>query len=169
MGARTLHGRATVTDPVAIGTGIVLIAIGLVLFGFEIVHPGAFLLIPASILLVAGMLALFAEPLLLTTLYGPAIIVAVAIGAALATVPYYRWVAPTHKPMSTTSDSLAGEIGLVIVPVVPDTLRGKVRIRSEVWSARADRPIPEGTRVRVLRGEGVSVTVQPLDGASPQT
>lgn len=148
--------------------GITLIVVGLILFAFEIVHPGIFLLIPASILLAAGMLALFAEPLLVTSVFGPTIIVVVAIGSALATIPYYRWVAPTHEPMSTTSQSLTGEVGIIIAPVVPDTLRGKVRIRSEVWSARADRPIPEGTRVRVIKGEGVSLTVQPIDGYSMQ-
>ncbi|MCI4353261.1 MAG: NfeD family protein [Thermoplasmata archaeon] len=156
------------TDPVALGIGVTLVAIGLVLFVLELVHPGVFLLIPASILLAAGVLALFAEPLLLTTVWGPAVVVTVAVGAAFATIPYYRWVAPTHKPMSTTSDSLTGEVGIVIAPIVPDTIRGKVRINSEVWSARADRPIPEGTKVRVLRGEGVSVTVQPLDGYGAQ-
>jgi inner membrane protein len=156
------------TDPFTIGVGITLVAIGVGLFGFELVHPGAFLLIPASILLAAGLLYLFAAPILLTTLYGPAIVVVVALAAAFATIPYYRWVAPTHQPLSTTTDSLTGQVGVVIAPIIPDTIKGKVRIRSEIWSAKADRPIPEGTKVRVLRGEGVSITVQPLDGYSAQ-
>lgn len=156
------------TDPFTIGVGITLVAIGVALFGVELVHPGAFLLIPASILLAAGVLYLFAAPILLATVYGPAIVVGVAVAAALATIPYYRWVAPTHQPMSTTTGSLTGEVGIVIAPIVPDTLKGKVRIRSEVWSARADRAIPEGTKVRVLRGEGVSVEVQPIDAHMAQ-
>lgn len=168
MRLRTLHRGAPVTDPYTLGVGITLVAIGVGLFAFELVHPGAFLLIPASILLAAGALYLFAAPLLLSTIYGPAIVVVVALGAALATIPYYRWVAPTHQPLSTTTDSLTGEVGVVIAPIVPDTIKGKVRIRSEIWSAKADRPIPEGTKVRVLRGEGVSVTVQPLEGYAVQ-
>ena len=60
-----------------------------------------------------------------------------------------------------------GAEAIVIVPIVPNTLKGKVRVRSEVWSARASVEIPEGTRVRVVHGEGVSVTVVPLEPPKP--
>ena len=55
-------------------------------------------------------------------------------------------------------------MGIVIAPVVPNTLKGKVRVKSEVWSARSDVAIPTGVRVRVVQGEGVSITVQPVEG-----
>lgn len=148
--------------------GVILVLIGVALFVFELVHPGALLLIPATIVITAGLLYLFLPSILLDSYIGPAVVVAAAFLAAIATIPYYRWVAPTHRPMSTTSQGLEGEIGVIVAPVVPDTLRGKVRVRSEIWSARSDAPIPNGTKVRILGGEGVSVRVVPLETpASP--
>lgn len=145
------------------GIGIVLIIGGLVLVALEIVHPGMFVVIPGTVVLAAGLLYVFAAPVLLSTVYGPFIVAAVAIAAALLTVPYYQRIGRRHRPLSTTPDSLVGETGLVVVNVVPDSLRGKVRIHSEIWSARADREIPAGTRVRVQGGQGVAIWVQPLD------
>ncbi|MGP8159519.1 MAG: NfeD family protein [Thermoplasmata archaeon] len=146
----------TVIDPTI---GITLVIVGIVLLAFELVHPGALLLIPGSILLVAGFLCLFLPDVLVNSFIGPIAIIVVAIVAALIEIPYYRWVAPNHWPLSTTSAGLVGAEGIVIVPIVPNTLKGKVRVRSEVWSARATAEIPEGSRVRVVHGEGVSVTV----------
>ena len=150
----------TVIDPTI---GITLVIVGIVLLAFELVHPGALLLIPGSILLVAGFLCLFLPDVLVNSFIGPIAIIVVAIVAALIEIPYYRWVAPNHWPLSTTSGGLVGAEGIVIVPVVPNTLKGKVRVRSEVWSARATAEIPEGTHVRVVHGEGVSVTVVPIE------
>jgi len=147
--------------------GIALVIVGIILLAFELIHPGALLLIPGSILLVAGFLYLFLPNVLLDSYIGPVGIIVVAIVAALVEIPYYRWVAPTHWPLSTTSGGLVGAEAIVIVPIIPNTLKGKVRVRSEVWSARASVPIPEGTKVRVVHGEGVSVTVVPIDPSKP--
>lgn len=142
--------------------GVILVIVGVFLFAVEIVHPGALLLIPASIVIAAGLLFLFLPNVLVGSLLGPVIVVGAAMAAALATIPYYKWVAPVHRPMSTIPSSLEGEVGVVIAPVIPDTLRGKVRVNSEIWSARAEMPIPAGTKVRILGGEGVSIRVVPL-------
>lgn len=150
----------TVIDP---AIGIALVIAGIVLLASELIHPGALLLIPGSILLVAGFLYLFLPNVLLDSYVGPVGIVLVAILAAFIEIPYYRWVAPTHRPMSTTSGGLVGDEAIVISDVVPNTLKGKVRVRSEVWSARSDVAIPAGTRVRIVHGEGVSVSVEPLE------
>jgi inner membrane protein len=147
--------------------GIVLVVGGIILFALELVHPGVLLLIPGSILLVAGFLYILVPSVLLDGPYGVAVILLAAILATAVEIPYYRYVAPVHRPLSTTSSGLIGEVGIVIAPVIPNTLKGKVRVRSEIWSARSDIPIPAGVRVRVVQGEGVSVTVQPVDGATP--
>ncbi len=146
-----------------VGFGILLVVVGIVLLAFELVHPGALLLIPGSILLVAGLLYLILPSVLLDSAIGPIAIVIAAVIAALIEIPYYRWVAPTHRPLSTTSGGLVGDEAIVIAPIVPGTLKGKVRVRSEVWSARSTMPIAAGTRVRIVHGEGVSVSVEPLE------
>ncbi len=143
--------------------GITLVIAGIALLAFELIHPGALLLIPGSIVLVAGFLYLFAPNDLLDSYIGPVAIVIAAILGALIEIPYYRWVAPVHRPLSTTSAGLVGDEAVVITAVEPETLKGKVRIRSETWSARASQPIPAGTRVRVIHGEGVSLTVEPIE------
>ncbi|MGI0129670.1 MAG: NfeD family protein [Thermoplasmata archaeon] len=147
--------------------GLTMVVAGIALLAFELIHPGALLIIPGSILLAAGFLYLFLPDLLLDSYIGPVVVVIVAIGGALVEIPYYRWVAPVHRPMSTTSGGLVGEEAIVIAPVEPNNLHGKVKVHSEVWSARADQPIPVGTRVRVIHGEGVSVTVQPINPPPP--
>lgn len=143
--------------------GIAVIIAGAVLFAVELFHPGALLIIPGTILLVGGILYLFIPDVLLTSLVGPFVVVAAALISTAGTILYYRWLAGTHKPLSTTSSGLVGEEGVLVADVVPDTLRGKVRVRSEIWSARGSSPIPAGTRVRIVHGEGVSVTVEPVD------
>jgi inner membrane protein len=100
---------------------------------------------------------------LLDTPWGLVVVVLAAIVATLIEIPYYRYIAPTHGPMTTTAAGLTGQVGTVTAAVVPDTLRGKVRIKSEIWSAHAAHPIPPGTKVRVVSGEGVALEVVPLD------
>jgi inner membrane protein len=143
--------------------GISLLLVGIVLLAVELVHPGALLLIPGSIFLVAGFLYILLPDELLNSWVGPLAIVVAAVVGALIEIPYYRWVAPTHKPLATTSGGLVGETAIVIRATEPNTLRGKVRVRSEVWSARSERPIPVGTMVKVVHGEGVSVSVEPIE------
>jgi membrane protein implicated in regulation of membrane protease activity len=152
-----------------IGLGLFLAIIGLVLFAFELVHPGAFLLIPGSILLVAGIMYLLFPTFLTASIVGPAIVAVVAVAAAVVELYYYQWIAPNHSPMTSMPASFAGMEGIVVAPVVPDTLSGKVRVRSEVWSARSRTAIPIGTRVRILGGEGVSLEVVPVDTPSAAT
>lgn len=143
--------------------GILILLIGGALFTIEIFHPGALLLIPATILIVGAVLYLLIPTVLLDSLWGPIAIVVAALVATAVTIFYYRWLAGTHQPLSTTTKGLVGEEAIVISDVVPDTLRGKVRVRSEIWSARSATPIAKGTRVKIVGGEGVSVAVVPAD------
>ncbi len=151
---------------VILAFGIVLILGGIILFALELVHPGALLLIPGSILLVAGAMYLLFPFILLDTVYGPAAILLAVVLAIVVEIPYYRYVAPQHWPLSTTTLGLVGEEGIVIAPVDQNTIHGKVRVKSQIWSARSNMPIPNGVRVRVIHGEGVAVTVQPVDMAT---
>jgi len=147
--------------------GSAILLIGSALFVVELFHPGALLLIPATIMIVGAIMYLLIPSVLLDSIYGPIAILIAAIVATGVTILYYRWIAGTHQPLSTTSGGLVGEEAVVIADVIPNTLRGKVRVRSEVWSAKGAAPIPAGTRVRVVAGEGVSVTVEPIAPKSP--
>ena len=151
--------------------GVPFLIIGVVLFIIEAVHPGVFLLIPGTALIAGGLIAIIAPDALISSPFGAAIILGAALVATLISIPYYRRIAPTHGPLATIPMSLAGQFGIVVTAVQPDSMRGKVRVNSEIWSARADRAIPEGSKVRILGGEGVSVRVEPVDelATSPGT
>jgi membrane protein implicated in regulation of membrane protease activity len=51
-------------------------------------------------------------------------------------------------------------MGVVEVEVVPNSLKGKVRIDHDTWSATSGSLIPAGRRVKVVASEGVHVTVE---------
>lgn len=142
--------------------GVGLAALGCFLLFMELAHPGALLFLPASVLLAAGIIYIAFPSGVLLTPIGLTVILLVAVGSGLAEIPYLRWVAPTHHPMSTTAAGLEGENAVVTVAVIPNTLKGKVRVRTQIWSATANIPIPAGTTVRVVKGEGVSLTVEPI-------
>lgn len=161
MGGEGLNegrARTVVTDTI----GIIVLITGIILLAAELIHPGALLLIPGSLLLMAGFLLIFLPTAFLDSDLGVILIIVAAAAGALLEIPYYRWVAPVHPPMSTTVGTLIGHEGIIIAPVDPDSLHGKVQIGSEIWSARANMPIASGTHVRVVAGSGVSVSVEPL-------
>ncbi|MCI4345672.1 MAG: NfeD family protein [Thermoplasmata archaeon] len=143
--------------------GLLMLIVGIAVLTFEIIHPGAFLLIPGTVLLVVGALYILVPNFLLDTIWGPLIVAAVTVAAMLVTIPLYQHLGKIHRPLTTTPQTLTGEQGLVVTEVIPDSLKGKVRVGSEIWSARARTTIPLGTRVRVLGGEGVAVNVEPIE------
>jgi membrane-bound serine protease (ClpP class) len=55
------------------------------------------------------------------------------------------------------ADNLEGRYGVARSPVHSE---GTIYIGSESWSARSDEPIPSGSRVRVLRKEGLILQVE---------
>jgi membrane protein implicated in regulation of membrane protease activity len=49
---------------------------------------------------------------------------------------------------------------MVTTAVVPSSLKGKVRIDHDTWSATSDKAIPVGRKVVVKASEGVHVKVE---------
>ena len=136
----------------------VILVIGLALLVVEAFMPGAYMIIPGIILAAVGAFGVFDNPDFLTA-WTPAI----AIVAALVVTPLTFWMyaklgAP-EPPTTTVTESLIGRKGTVTVAVSTDSMKGKVRIGNDVWSALADEDIPEGTEVEVDSSEGVHVHV----------
>lgn len=71
----------------------------------------------------------------------------------------------TPKLTATNVDSVIGSTGLVSVAIDNVTASGQVKLGPMYWTARSTdgSPIPEGTRVRVDRIEGVKVFVSPVE------
>ena len=69
------------------------------------------------------------------------------------------------KLTDTNIDSIIGSFGLVTVAIDNLQARGQVKLGAMEWSARSisGEEIPEGTKVRVDRIEGVKVFVTPAE------
>ncbi|MCI7808961.1 NfeD family protein [bacterium] len=74
-----------------------------------------------------------------------------------------RFVTP--KVTSTNVDAVVGSTGIVTAAIDNVAAVGQVKLGAMVWTARSSSgaPIPEGTRVRVDRIEGVKAFVSPAE------
>ncbi len=133
--------------------------IGAIFLIIEAFNPGAFMVIPGTVLIIIGIIGYVAQGFLFS-IYSPITAVAIAVPVTLITVRFYRFLAKPIPPTTQASDSLIGKRGEVVVSTEPNTLKGKVRLGMEIWSADSDQPIEKGTRVEVVSAEGVHVTVR---------
>lgn len=139
--------------------GLMFVIGGIVLLLAEAASPGSFLLVPATVLLVLGAVGLLAPGLLLSW-WSPLITAIIVVPTTIFTIKFYQKLAPPAPPETVVATSLVGQTGVVVTEVVPQNLKGKVRIANDTWSASSDRPIPAGRKVRVKASEGVHVIVE---------
>ena len=59
------------------------------------------------------------------------------------------------------TEALIGHEGVVTHDIETTIGVGRVNVRGQDWAARAPRPIPAGTRVRVVGADGIILEVQP--------
>lgn len=62
--------------------------------------------------------------------------------------------------VKTNAFSLEGKQGKVIEEINSEESKGKVKVGTEVWSAKSKDIIPEGSNVKVLEIEGVKLVVE---------
>ena len=135
--------------------GLAFIIIGILMVLAELSSPGAFILVPATVLLVLGFIGMVAPDILISW-WSPVITTIIVIPVT------YQKLAPPAPPETTVATSLVGMTGVVEKEVVPNSLKGKVRIDHDTWSATSERPIAVGKKVVVKASEGVHVTVEEL-------
>ncbi len=139
-------------------TGVALVIIGLILLLAEVHVPGFFMAIPGTILLILGLAIMFVGNVDIVT--ASVLIIVAAIGSSLFTLWFYRRLGEPELPSTTTPDQLVGKTGVVIREIEPNTIKGKIRIGTEIWSATADSKIDEGKKVIVKKAEGVHLVVE---------
>ncbi len=142
-----------------IGILLILLAVGLFIAEAKLTSYGL-LGLAGAVAMVAGALMLIDSPI---TGMG------VSLGTALgATIPFallaiflmtlilrsYRW-----KPAVGT-EALVGQIGSVTTAIDGT---GQVFVAGELWRAAAPQKIEAGRRVRVVRVEGLTVHVEPVE------
>ncbi len=141
--------------------GLAFLIIGFLMLLAEVMSPGAFILVPATVLMVLGTVGIIAPELLLSW-WSPVLAGIIVIPMTYVSIKMYQKLAPPAPPETTVATSLIGQKGVVEVEVLPNSLKGKVRIDHDTWSATSTKPIPAGTMVVVKASEGVHVTVEEI-------
>ena len=118
-----------------------------------------------SLWFAAGSLAAMAMALLGGAIWMQALVFVVVSAAALTALrPLVRkYLTPRLTP--TNIDSVIGKVGIVTGAIDNISAAGQVKLNGMEWSARSSsgETIPEGTRVKVDRIEGVKVFVSPAE------
>ena len=143
----------------ATAIALIILAIGAVLLIAEALSPGVFLVIPGTVLLILGALG-YVWPDFLLSIYSPIVGVLIAIPVTLLTLKAYQKLGAPEPPSTTVADSLVGREGIVTVATEPGSLKGKVRVGSDIWSASSEEPIEKDVAVVVYSAEGVHVKVK---------
>jgi membrane protein implicated in regulation of membrane protease activity len=70
----------------------------------------------------------------------------------------------TPHQEATNADRIIGATALVTVPIDNVNGTGQVKVGGKIWTARSESAevIPEGATVKILRIQGVKVTVEPV-------
>jgi membrane-bound serine protease (ClpP class) len=148
-------------------TGVLLIALALVLFALEAKFTSHGVLLAGGIVsMLLGAMFLIRSPLVPGGVsFGVAL--AATIPAAFITVFLMRLVLKSRRWKSATGkEEMIGEEGVVTIPLSADG-EGMIRVHGELWRAVSKVNIKEGTKVRVLRVEGLKLEVEPVGAAVP--
>ncbi len=137
-------------------TGIILIVIGFCCLIFELLTPSL------GILALGGLIALFLGGLFfidqtemaigigLDVLVGTVLSFAACVGLSLWMVMKSR-----HTPAVNDVIGLTGKVTQTLNP------KGEVLIQGEYWQAQSAQPIRKGQLIRVIKKEGLLLTVSP--------
>jgi membrane protein implicated in regulation of membrane protease activity len=146
-------------EPTTIALSIIVI--GTLLIIGETVSPGVYFIIPGTVMVVLGIVG-YIIPDFLFSIWAPITMALVGLVVSIATIMIYKKLGNPEPPVTAVSDGLIGKIGTITISTAPDNIRGKVKIGSELWSARSLNPIEVGTVVRVVSTEGVHVVVEEI-------
>lgn len=142
------------------GLSVIIMSIGIILMVTEALIPGTFLIIPGTTLVIIGAMG-YVIPGFLYSIQSPITAAVLAIPSTFITIKLYQKLAEPVPPATTTAiESLVGKKGKVTIATNTNSLKGKVVIGTDVWSADSDEFIEAGTDVIVVSAKGVHVTVK---------
>lgn len=143
--------------------GLVLLVVGILLIIAEAATPGFFIGVIGTAFIAMGIVGIF-FPYILDTPWSPIIVVVITAGSMLGAVMFYRRLGRSQPTATTITESNVGKMGIATEDIEPHSLKGKVRISHQIWSATSDEFIPKGSKVRVVDWEGVHVIVEEIKG-----
>jgi len=138
--------------------GLAFVIVGILLFVIEVFQPGFLIAVPGTVFIVLGILLSFGvvEGMLLLPIG-----LAVGLASLYGTMHLYQSLAPPDTPSEMSIETLVGETGIVTKEVVANERMGKVKINMEEFRAASEENIAVGTKVKVTKAEGITVTVVP--------
>ena len=142
--------------------GVLLVIFGLVLLVLELTVPSF------GALGVGGAVSLVIGSIMLTDTVpgvrvGLSLIAPVALGLAALFLFLGRLALNAQRqPAVTGASALVGQIGRTRGALAP-TEPGQIDLRGEIWRAISAVPVPPGRLVRVMRVDGLTLTVEPTD------
>jgi len=150
-------------------SGLALIALGLALLISELFVPSFGILgVGGIVAFVLGSLLLFDTPDSTLTVDRSIVYAAAGTFGGFTLLVSYLVVRSQRRKPSLGNEGLVGEIGEVKQQIAPGSTGGKIFVHGEYWNAVADQRIEVGTRVEVVRVDGMCLTVRPLAHAAAQ-
>jgi membrane protein implicated in regulation of membrane protease activity len=154
-----LNGRVECNEMDAATISLIVVLIGAIFIIIEALSPGAFMIIPGTVLVIVGIIG-YMVPGFITSIYSPIVGLCIAVPTTLITIKGYQLLGKPEPPATTVNSSVIGRKGIVTAATDSETLKGKVKIDSETWSAQSDEPLAVGTHVIIEAAEGVHVKVR---------
>jgi membrane-bound serine protease (ClpP class) len=140
---------------------LVVLALALVPFIYSIQKPRREWALASSILgLVVGSLYLFPGSGWLPAVNPILAVVTSLLSAGFLWVAVRKGMQAHHAHPLQDLKTLIGQTGLTKTAVFE---AGSVQVASELWSARSEKPIPVGSRIRVVNREGFILVVESDD------
>jgi len=138
--------------------GAALVLIGIALMIAE-VHIGTFgaLGVGGVAAFVIGALMMFPERVPGFALSGAVVIGAALGSAALILLVLAALLRSRKRPIVSGGEALIGAEGEA---VAWENSEGRVRVQGELWQARAEAPLPTGSRVKVVGRDGLVLLVE---------
>ena len=87
------------------------------------------------------------------------VVFCVVLTASVLTLRPYLVGRLNSRGVPSRTDQLIGKDGIVTNEIDPTAGGGRVNVGGEDWAARSSEPIPAGTRVRVVRADGIVLEV----------
>ena len=92
------------------------------------------------------------------------VFVAVSVVALIGTRPFVKKIL-NKRTEATNADRNIGETGVTLSEINNLEARGEAKVNGSIWTARSatDDPIPEGTKIRVVKIDGVKLIVETIE------
>lgn len=142
--------------------GLGLIVLAIILFIIEIyVASYGLLTVGGVISLFLGSIMLIDAPFEFMDISMSVIITVIVVTVLFFLGLAYLGIKAQTGKKSTGSEGLAGETGVVIVEITPEST-GKVKVHGEIWKATAKESIDVGDKVEVISVTGLSLEVKKI-------